>query len=58
MNTKFLQLTELWQNGEYAEVGDIINRENWSSSNIVNFCSYFAKYCGLKELSVLHKFIQ
>ena len=55
--TKYIVLTDLWHNGKYSEVGDIINAESWNSSRIADFCSYFAKYCGLKELRVLSKFL-
>ena len=57
MNTEYIQLTDLWNEGKYSEIGHIINQENWSASNIAHFCSYFAKYCGVKELEVLYKFL-
>jgi coproporphyrinogen III oxidase-like Fe-S oxidoreductase len=56
-NTEYIKLTELWSDGNYTEVGNIISQENWSASRIVEFCSYFCKYCGFKELELLNKFI-
>ena len=55
--TKYITLTDLWYNGKYTEVGDIIKAERWSSSRVAQFCAYFVKYCGVKELNILHKFL-
>jgi hypothetical protein len=57
MNTEHIQLTDLWNDGDYAEVGHIISEENWSASNVAEFCSYFAKYVGVKDLNILYKFL-
>jgi hypothetical protein len=57
INTSFLQLTELWLDGDYRELGLIMNEESWSIPKVAEFCSYFAKYVGLKELSILYKFL-
>jgi len=57
MNTKYIKLTDLWNDGNYAEVGEIINAENWSHSRVAEFCAYFAKYVGLNELALLYKFL-
>lgn len=57
MNTEFIVLTDLWSNGKYIEVGDIIRAENWSASRIAEFCLYFVKYLGLREFELLHKFL-
>jgi hypothetical protein len=57
MNTKFIVLTDLWSNGKYIEVGDIIRAENWQPSRIAEFCLYFVKYMGLREFELLHKFL-
>ena len=57
MNTDYIKLTDLWFEREYAEVGHIIKEENWSHARVAEFCSYFAKYVGLKELHVLYKFL-
>jgi hypothetical protein len=57
MNTKYVKLTDLWNEGEYAELGHIINEEEWKPSEVAEFCSYFAKYCGLNQLNILYKFL-
>ncbi len=57
MNTKYIELTELWSDGKYELVGSIINQEGWKPNKVAEFCSYFAKYCGLNELNLLHKFL-
>ena len=56
-NTDYIKLTDLWFEREYAEVGHIIKEEEWSPARVAEFCSYFAKYVGLKELHVLYKFL-
>ena len=57
MNTEHIKLTDLWHDRQYAQVGNIINEEDWSRKEVANFCSYFAKYVGLSELEILHKFL-
>jgi hypothetical protein len=57
MHTKFIVLTDLWSNGKYIEVGDIIRAESWKPSRIAEFCLYFVKYMGLREFELLHKFL-
>jgi hypothetical protein len=57
MKTDYITLTELWQDGEYNMVGNIIHSEDWSRHRLVEFCSYFAKFLGQRELDLLHKFI-
>lgn len=57
MITEYIKLTDLWFEREYAEVGHIINEENWSSSQVAEFCSYFAKYVGVRDLEILYKFL-
>ena len=57
MNTEYIKLTDLWNDGDYAELGYIIKEENWNASRIAEFCSYFAKYCGTRELELLYKFL-
>ena len=39
--TEFIQLTDLWQDGEYIEVGDIINEEQWPPRRVAAFCVYY-----------------
>lgn len=57
MNTEFIVLTDLWSNGKYNEVGDIIRAENWQPSRVAEFCFYFSKHLGLREFELLHKFL-
>jgi hypothetical protein len=57
MNKLHLQITELWHSGDYTTAAALINDASWSSKNFAEFCAYFARYCGLKELNVLHKFL-
>jgi hypothetical protein len=57
MKTEYIKLTELWFEREYAELGHIIKEESWSHAEVAEFCSYFAKYVGLKDLGVLYKFL-
>ncbi len=56
-HTPFIDLTELWQDGKYNRVGNIIKKECWTPSLTAEFCLYFVKYLGIKELSVLYKFL-
>ena len=55
--TEYITLTEMWQDGDYREVGDIINKEEWNPSRVAEFCAYVAKYLGLGQLNILCKFI-
>ena len=57
MKTEFIELTELWQDGEYYEVGAVINKEEWPPSRVAEFSAYVAKYLGSSQLEVLHKFL-
>ena len=54
--TEFIHLTEMWQDGEYNKVGDIINTEAWSQSRVAEFCAYFSKYLPT-QLNLLYKFL-
>jgi len=56
-DTEFLELTELWQDGDYHGVGSIINKESWKPARVAEFCAYVAKYLGLNQLEVLYKFL-
>ena len=56
-NTEFIQLTEMWQDGLFNEVGEIINSEDWSRSKVAEFCLYFNKYLGSRQFTVLYKFL-
>ena len=55
--TPYINLTDLWQDGQYLEVGNIIREENWTSSQVAEFCLYFVKHLGLKDFELLHKFL-
>ena len=55
--TSFIDLTEMWQDGKYFEVTEIIENEDWDSARVVQFCSYFTRYLGAKELNVLSRLI-
>jgi hypothetical protein len=56
-NTEYITLTELWQDGDFNEVGSIITSENWNPRRVSEFCSYFCKYLGTTQLELLHKFL-
>lgn len=55
--TPFYELTEMWQDHQYNQIGIVITRENWSNTRLVEFCAYFCKYLGTDQLNILHKFI-
>jgi hypothetical protein len=57
MNTEYIKLTDLWNDGQYLEVGNIINNEQWNPTEVAKFCAYFTKYLGVNQLNVLHKFL-
>ena len=54
--TEFVDLTELWQDGEYNKVGEIINNEKWSRARVAEFSAYFGKYLPT-QLNLLYKFL-
>ena len=55
----FLQLTERWQDGQYAQVADYIRHHQHFSNraNLIDFCVYLSNYLGMRELRVLQKLI-
>jgi hypothetical protein len=55
----FLQLTERWQDGQYAQVADYIRHDIVFSdrANLIDFCLYLSKHLGIKELKILQKLI-
>jgi len=55
--TEFVTLTELWQDGGYLLVGQIINDECWSAARVAEFCAYFNRFLGPEQLRVLYKFL-
>jgi hypothetical protein len=60
MNKENIELTEMWQDGKFEEVANIIkdSKEFSEKDRLIEFCLYFDKYLGRKELQVLHKFVQ
>ena len=56
---KFIELTELWQDGRFGLVLDYLRySEQFSDrANLIDFCVYFGKYLGTDELQVLQKLI-
>ena len=54
--TEFIHLTEMWQDGEYNKVGEIINNEKWSRARVAEFSAYFGKYLPT-QLNLLYKFL-
>ena len=57
MKKEYIKLTDMWNEGRYNELGDTMRTEEWSRSDVADFCNYFAKYVGLNELKVLSKFL-
>ena len=55
--TKFIILTEMWQDGKYLEVSEVIFDEDWPHGKVARFCAYIAKHLGLNELNVFSKMI-
>ena len=59
-NTKyseFLNLTEMWQDGDYFGVGEVIANEDWGQARVAEFCNYFARHLGVNQLNILYKFL-
>jgi hypothetical protein len=58
-NNLFLQLTERWQDGQYAQVAECIRHDIVFSdrANLIDFCVYLSNYLGMRELRVLQKLI-
>ena len=55
--TEYIELTELWQDGSYSDVANIINGENWNPARVAEFCAYFNKFLGSNQLNLLYKFL-
>ena len=55
--TEFIDLTEMWQEGQYTQVGDVIRKERWPLHKVAEFCAYIGKHLGLNELNIFHKFL-
>jgi len=56
-NTEYIKLTEMWQNGQYLEVTDIITTEDWDYATFAEFCGYFIKYLGSNEFGVFQRLL-
>ena len=41
--TEFIKLTDMWHDGLYLEVGEVILNEDWSNARLAEFCAYFSK---------------
>ena len=54
-----IDLTELWQDGKYTQVASHIldSKEFVEKDRLMDFCIYFNKYVGEKDLLVLQKLI-
>jgi hypothetical protein len=55
--TSFIELTELWQDGGFSEVGSIINEEGWRPAKVAEFCAYVSRYLGSAQSNILYKFL-
>ena len=55
--TEFINVTEMWQDGKYLEVGELIHKEDWDASRVAEFCAYANKYLGTTQLNLLYKFL-
>jgi len=44
MKTEYIELTEMWNQGNYTQVGDVMRKEQWEIHRVAEFCSYFAIY--------------
>lgn len=55
--TKFIDMTELWHEGEYQQVATIIVNEDWPPRRVAEFVVYFSKYVGIDDSQVLCKLI-
>jgi len=56
MNTEHIELTELLHDGKYNEVGQIINKEDWSQAQVAKFCAYLVRFLP-SALPAFHKFL-
>ena len=57
MKTNNIELTDMWYDREYTNIGQVMRNESWSNQDVAEFCAYFAKYVGLNELNILYKFL-
>jgi len=52
-----IDLLEMWRDGKYYEVGNTINSEEWTRSEVAHFALYMMKYEGTKQLETFYKFL-
>ena len=54
-----IKLTDLWSDGKYNEVASYISdsKEFLEKDRLIEFCIYFNKYIGERDLLVLKKLI-
>ena len=59
MNYTNIELTDLWFEGEYEQVAEIIrdSKDFLEKDRLTDFCLYFDKYVGRRELEVLQKLV-
>jgi len=59
MNYTNIELTDLWFEGEYEQVAEIIrdSKDFLEKDRLIDFCLYFDKYVGRRELEVLQKLV-
>ncbi|MDB4464621.1 hypothetical protein N9033_00955 [bacterium] len=55
--TEFIDLTEMWQDHKYLQVGSYIKTSGWTPREVLEFANYFRKYLGTDQLSILSKFL-
>ena len=55
-----IELTDLWYDGKYNEVASYItdSKEFLEKDRLIDFCIYFNKYIGERELLTLKKLIE
>jgi len=55
-----IELTDLWQDGNFDEVASYIldSKEFLEKDRLIDFCIYFNKYIGERELVVLKKLVE
>ena len=54
-----IELTDLWYEGKYNEVASYIteSKDFLEKDRLIDFCIYFNRYIGEKDLLVLQKLI-
>ena len=54
-----IKLTDLWHDGKYSEVASHISdsKEFLEKDRLIDFCIYFNKYIGERDLLILKKLL-